>query len=255
MRLYRARGTQVQENWLLLLYAIHYEREDYDALLRVLRELVRLYPSDRHLVSLAGVYGELQDTARQLALTEVLYENAALEAARHALNLANLYLLHDLPYKAAVVLQEALDTGALEAEIHTLRLLAQAWQQAQEHARALAPLARAAALATDGSLYVHLAQSHINLEQWPEAAQALQQALARGGLERRHEANLMLGIALFHQRMFDAAHVAFTTAMQDEPDGRTAAKWLAHIDRELKLQQALQHDPALPRKRDAGNVQ
>lgn len=243
IRLYRERGMEPEENWLLLLYAIHYEMDDYDALLTLLRELVHLYPRDQHLVSLAGVYGELQDTTRQLALTEALYESGILDASSHAINLANLYLLHGLPYKAAVVLQEALGSGSLNADINTLRLLAQAWQRAQEHDRALAPLAQAAALGKDGSLYVLLAQSYTRMQQWAEASRALEQALDKGGLKNHRDTELMLGITLFHQQRFKDARTAFEAAAKSEHNRKSARQWLAYINRELEIRRAISLQP------------
>lgn len=243
IQLYRERDVEPKENWLLLLYAIHYEMDNYDALLVLLRELVYLYPRDQHLISLAGVYGELQDTTRQLALTEALYESGVLDASSHVINLTNLYLLHGLPYKAAIVLQEAFDTGSLNTEIRTLRLLAQAWQKAQEPDRSLPPLAQAAAMNKDGSLYVLLAQSHVRLQQWEEAARALQKALDKGGLESHHDTELMLGIALFHQQRFSAARTAFEAATKNKHSRRNARQWLAYVERELELRRTISPKP------------
>ena len=239
IHIYRLRDVEPAENWLLLLYAIHHEHADYARLLDVLKELIRLYPRDQHLLSLAGVYGALDDTARQVALLEALYEKGALEATQHTVDLAQLYLQHGVPYKAARVLQEALDAGSIAADVYRLRLLAQAWQQAQEYARAIAPLEQAALQSDAGQLYVQLAQVHSYLEQWPPAVAALRKALDKG-LEPRHTADLMLGIALFNQRHLQAAREAFTAALQQAGQQQAAEQWLAHIDHELQLQAILQ---------------
>ncbi len=240
IHIYRMRDVEPAENWLLLLYAIHHEQADYPRLLSVLKELIGLYPRDQHLLSLAGVYGALDDTGRQLALLDALYEKGALVAAQHTVDLAHLYLQHGVPYKAARVLQDALDAGNIAADVYRLRLLAQAWQQAQEYTRAIAPLEQAALQSDDGQLYVQLARAQLHLEQWPLAVAALHKALDKG-LDPRHTADLMLGIALFNQRHLQAAREAFMAALQHAGQHHQAAsQWLAHIDHELQLQAILQ---------------
>ena len=43
-------------------------------MIEVVRELIVHYPKDTYVLTLAGIYSELGDTKKQLALTEVLYE-------------------------------------------------------------------------------------------------------------------------------------------------------------------------------------
>jgi tetratricopeptide (TPR) repeat protein len=241
---YRAQGKDPEENWLLLLRVCYYELHDFDNMLDVLRELIRLYPRERYVTTLAGVYSERGDTAKQLALTEALYEDGRLDNPLHIVNLANLYLVHGLPYKAAQVLERETGSGRVEASERHLRLLSQAWYQAREDEKAIAPLARAAAMSGDGELYVRLAQSYINLDRWQEAAEAVRQGLAKGGVKRVDTANIMLGMALFNQRKLSAAREAFVSASRDKRSARAAGQWLAYVDSELDRADTL--DQKLP---------
>ena len=72
--MYRDQGRPPKENWLLLLRVIYFERNDYDNMLKVVKELLLYYPKDTYVLTLAGIYSEQGDTKKQLALTEVLYE-------------------------------------------------------------------------------------------------------------------------------------------------------------------------------------
>ena len=60
-------------------------------MLLVLEELIHEYPKDSYVLTLAGVYSELGETKKQLALTEALYEKGYIDGKSHAVNLANLY--------------------------------------------------------------------------------------------------------------------------------------------------------------------
>jgi tetratricopeptide (TPR) repeat protein len=250
--MYRNQGRTPKENWLLLLRVIYFEQKDYDSMIGVVKELIVYYPKDTYILTLAGIYSELGDTKKQLALTEVLYEKGFLTSSSHVTNLANLYLLHGLPYKAAVVLEKEMGEEIVDSNERNLRLLSQAWYQAREDQKAIPPLERAAKLSDDGTLYVRLGQAHINLEQWSEATAALQKALKLGGLKRNDQANIMLGMALFNQKRLEQARRAFTRAVSDNRSKRAATQWIAYVDSEIKRRELLQQDAPeyKPRERD-----
>ena len=237
---YRSQGKAPRENWLLLLRVCYYELKDYQPMINVLKELVALYPKEQYILTLAGIYSELGDTRKQLSLTEALYESGYLTESHHFVNLANLYLLHGVPYKAATVLQKEIDSENLAADLRNLRLLSQAWYQAREDGKAVPPLSRAASLSGDGELYVRLAQTYINLDQWQDAADAAQKGLEKGGIKRADVANILLGMALFNQRKLNAARRAFANAAGDKRSQKAATQWIAYVDSELKRNDSLE---------------
>jgi tetratricopeptide (TPR) repeat protein len=250
--MYRAQGQIPKENWLLLLRVIYFELKDYDNMLAVVKELVQHYPKDSYILTLAGVYSELGDTKKQLALTEVLFEKGLLNTSSHVTNLANLYLLHGLPYKAAQVLEKGIKDKIVEDNDRNLRLLSQAWYTAREDKKAIPPLRRAAELSGDGELYVRLAQAHINLEEWPQAAEALNKALRAGGLKRDDQAQIMLGMSLFNQKQLEQARTAFQKAARDQRSARTASQWIDYVDSEVKRRELMEQDIEYKeRERDA----
>ncbi|MDH3588950.1 MAG: tetratricopeptide repeat protein [Gammaproteobacteria bacterium] len=243
---YRAQGRTPKENWLLLLRVIHYEKKDYARMVTVLKELIRYYPKDRYVLTLAAAYSELGETKKQLVLTEALYESGFLDTSNHLVNMANLYLMHELPYKAAVLLEKEMGANRIDSNQRNLRLLSQAWYQAREDNKAIPPLQRAAEMSGDGELYVRLAQAHINLEQWAPAAKAVQQGLRLGGVKRPDTANVMLGMALFNQKKLRSARDAFAAASSDSRSVRVARQWIAHVDSEIERAATL--DQVVPTK-------
>ena len=114
--------------------------------------MIEAYPKDTYVLTLAGVYSELGDTKKQLALTESLYEKGYIDGKSHAVNLANLYLLHGLPYKAAKILEKEMEAENVVSDMRNLRLLSQAWYSAREDKKAIPPLKRAAEMGDDGEL-------------------------------------------------------------------------------------------------------
>ena len=250
--MFRNQGQKPKENWLLLLRVIYFEMKDYDNMIDVVLELIAYYPKDTYILTLAGIYSELGDTKKQLVLTEVLYEKGLLHGSSNATNLANLYLLHGMPYKAATVLEKEIEANVVKANERNLRLLSQAWYQAREDQKAIPPLRAAAEMSEDGDLYIRLAQSYINLEQWKSAATAAEKGLQLGGLKRDDQANIMLGMALFNQKRLQQARRAFQRASQDKRSKRAAGQWIAYVDSEMKRRELMDQDVPeyKPRERD-----
>jgi tetratricopeptide (TPR) repeat protein len=238
----RAQGNTPKENWLLLLRVIYYEKRDFKNMIAVLEELIQHYPKDTYLLTLAGAHSELEDTLKQLVIVETLYEAGFIRNAGQIVNLANLYLLHETPVKAARLLDKEMEAGVVEASERNLRLLSQAWYTAREDEKSIPPLARAAELSNDGELYVRLAQSHLNLENWEEAASAVRRGLQAGGLKRADTANIMLGMALFNQEKYEEARQAFEGASRDERSRRAAQQWIEYVDSEIRREELMSQE-------------
>ena len=232
--MFSEQGRIPRENWLLLLRVCYYELGDFPNMIGVLKDLIAYYPKDTYVLTLAGVYSELGDTKKQLALSEVLYEKGFLSNPTHIVNLANLYLLHEAPYKAALLLEKEMASNRVEKDVRNLRLLSQAWYTAREDEKAIPPLKQAAELSGDGELFVRLAQAQINLEQWDQAATAIQRGIRLGGISREDTAHIMLGMALFNQKKLSLARDAFQKALPDNRSARTAQQWIQYVDSEIK---------------------
>ena len=244
INMYREQGKVPRENWLLLLRVIYWEMEDFPNMLIVLQELVQEYPKDTYVLTLAGVYSELGETKKQLALTEALYEKGYIDGAKHAVNLANLYLLHGIPYKAAVILEKEMAAGNVKADVRNLRLLSQSWYSARNDRKSIPPLVKAASMSDDGELYMRLTQSYLNLEMWSEAATAAKKGLAAGNVKRKDTANIMHGMALFNQKKLKQARRSFIAAGKDKRSKRASDQWIKYVDSEILRRDTL--DQKLP---------
>ncbi len=236
----RVAGEPPAENRLLLLQAIHHQREDLERLEAVSLELATSYPRPRHLRTLAGVYSRRGDTRKLLSIMETLYDRQALTGEAELRNLANLYLLHGTPAKSARLLERERAAGRLPADPATWQLLAQAWIQAREPRRAIEPLQRALKAGGEAEIAPRLARLHLDLEQWDQAVAVLEAALARGELKRPDRAQLMLGSAEFNRGRHAAARRAFVMARGDARSRDTAERWLGYLDEEARRRRILE---------------
>lgn len=236
----RAAGQQPRENWLALLSAVYFNMEDYPSMREVLYELVTLYPKEQYLVNLAALHGQLGETDKQLALVESLLDDGRLEKGNHLFNLANLFLAHQLPYKAANLLDQEMKAERIEVTQRNLELLSQAWFLAGEQRKAIPPLERAAALADDGELYVRAARLYMDIYEWKKAEEAAKAAVEKGGLRKLGDAWLLQGMALARRDKFKPARKMFRKAADFEESGKWARQWIKFIDNEEQRIAALQ---------------
>jgi tetratricopeptide (TPR) repeat protein len=252
--MFKEQGRVPRENWLLLLRVCYWELKDFPNMLIVLEELIEAYPKDSYILTLAGVHSELGDTKKQLALTEALYEKGYIDGKTHAVNLANLYLLHGVPYKAAKVLEKEIAAGSVKSDVRNLRLLSQAWYSAREDEKAIPPLLLAAEASDDGELYIRLAQSYINLEKWSEAAESAKKGISMGGIKRMDTANIMYGMALFNQKKLEQARRVFQTAGKDNRSKRASQQWIRYVDSEIRRRDTLEQKLPEMQARDIDEI-
>ncbi len=236
-------GRDPQEGWYQLLNVFYFEQEDYPNVIATLTILAETWPQKDYVVQLAGIYGQEGEENSALALYEAAYEVGWLDRSAEFVTLAQMLLNADIPFKAAIVLQEGLDEGTIESTEANWRLLAQSWQLAREDEQALPALVRASSLADDGNLDHRLAQSYANLARWDDCVEAVRKALRRGDLNREDQAHLLLGNCLVELKEYSEAKNAFEAAARDERSRTGARQWLDYVrneqTREAEIERAL----------------
>ena len=237
-------GMEVEENWWRYLLAAHWELEEFPEALEVSKTLLTNWPKKQYWMQLQGLYSIVEDEANQFAAFWSCYDQGLLDRSNELVTMAQLFMLAEVPYKAAVVLQEGLDSGEIEETAVNYRYLAQAWQLAREDRKALDPLRKAAESEEDvedkGELYMRLAETYNALGDYEDCASTARQALRAGELKSEGRTYMLLGQCLFEQNEFDEAGDAFTRAARDSDTRRTATQWQNYLRREVKRRSDLE---------------
>ncbi|NNC54277.1 MAG: hypothetical protein HKO07_01005 [Pseudomonadales bacterium] len=233
-------GGKIRENWLALLASVYFSMEDFQAMRDILYQLVTINPKEQYLVNLAAIHGQLGETDKQLALIETLKDDKRLRSEQHLLNLANLFMVHELPFKAASLLEEEMAAGRITANKRNLQLQSQAWYLAGNYDKALAPLQKAAETTGEGDLWLRLARLHVSLYDWPGAEKFARKAVQSENLKNPGDGLILLGTALARQNKFNAAKKIFRRARQHEGSEKWARQWLNFVDSEQQRLAALQ---------------
>ena len=222
----------LKESWFILLRASHYSLNQPKEVVRVLEEMVLRFDKPEYWVQLSGMYGEVGQDDKQLALIETAKQRGFLDDATKLKNLAQIYMYSGLAYKAANAMELGFEKGNIEKSAKNLIFVAEAYMQAREDKKAV-PYFIAAAKQTDTGEYDRrLAEVYLNLELFDEAADSARAALNKGSLKQESNAYIALGMAQYNLENFDAAILAFEQAKKYKKSERLAAQWLQYVKRE-----------------------
>lgn len=225
-------GYQVPENWYVLQRAVFYELKQPEKVTEVLVKMVKKFNKPEYWVQLSGMYGELGREQEQLAVIESAYQQGYVTKGADLFNLAQLYYYHQAPFKAAMLMEEAMDKGILDNDLRNLKFLAQSWSLAKENERAVPVMMAAAKLSKDGELDLQLAQIFLNMEKYDDAVKASERAIRKGDLNKPGNAHLVLGMALFNQRNFAESLMQLAKAQEHKSTEGMAKRWSKFVESE-----------------------
>ena len=231
-----ANGSIGEEGWYQLLYVFYFQLEQTDKVIETLTFMVENWTKRDWVIALAGQMSGQERDNETLALYEGAYEEGWLTRSTELVQLANLYLNARAPYKAAVLLEDGLNGGTIDSTQVNWRLLAQAWQLASEHERAIPAFQKAAELSDDGDMDRMLSQSYARLARWDDCADSARTAIERGGLDRTDLVQMQLGQCLMNQKRYQESLVVFQEVARDDRQAQTARRWVSFVEEQIRRQ-------------------
>ncbi len=226
-----ATGGTPKEGWLTLQRAVYYELGQPKEVTKVIEKLVKLYNKPEYWVQLAGMYGEIEEEEKQLAIMEAAYQQGFVKKGKDLRSLAQLYFFSGSPAKAAELLEKALADGVLEKDVKTLEFLAQAWSIAKEEDKAIPVLVAAAEVSDSGNFEQRLGEIYLNMDKYDQAISYTKKALDKGELNNEGNAWLVLGMSYFNQKSFDHSISSFVKAQDVKQSKKMATQWIAYVQR------------------------
>jgi tetratricopeptide (TPR) repeat protein len=222
---HEAEGMIPDEGWLILQRAVYYELKQPEKVKDVLIKMVKLYNEPKYWLQLAGMYGELGEERKQLAMMETAYQQGFVETGADVFNLAQLYYYHRAPFKGAKLMEQAMNDGVLEKNLRNLKFLGQSWSLAKEQDKAIPVMMQAAELAEDGELDAQLAQILLNEERFDDAISAADRAVAKGDLRNPGLVYLIKGMALYNKKQYALALNQLAEAEKHQKSRAMAQQW------------------------------
>lgn len=232
INLVEAGGELPKENWLVLQRAIYYSLNQPKKVADVLEKMVTLYDKPQYWIQLGGMYGEIGAEKKQLATFETAKQRGFIKSKSDYMQLAQVYLMNALPFKAAQALDNGIKAGVVEDSAKNLTFIAEAFVQAREDKKSLPFFLAATEKVEHGNLDQRLAEIYLNLEKYDEAADHARLALNKGDLTFESNAYVALGMAQFNLQNFDASILAFEQAEKHKKSATLAKQWIKYVKRE-----------------------
>ena len=196
--------------------------------------MVKMFDEPKYWIQLAGMYGELGEERKQLAIMETAYQRGFVNTSADIFNMAQLYYYHRAPYKGARLMEQAMEDGALEKNMRNLKFLGQSWSLAKEQDKAIPVMKQAADLSEDGELDAQLAQILLNEERFEEAIESANNAIAKGGLRNPGLIHLIKGMALYNKKQYALALDQLAEAEKFQKSRAMAQQWKQFVQGEKK---------------------
>jgi tetratricopeptide (TPR) repeat protein len=234
MEVAKKRKKPVKEDWYVLLNFAYFQQEDYRKVRDIQKILLVNWPKKRYWFSLAGAFTELGEENNLFASYDAAHTQELLERESELVTMAQLYMQHEVPYKAGTLLEAEMESGRVKRNAKNYRLLSQAWQLAQEDEKSIPALKEAARLSDEGELDLRLGNAYLNLGRYGECVSSVQAGLRKGGIKSPDNAQISLGMCLYNQQKYTASINAFREARKTRRSARISNQWIRVINSDIK---------------------
>ena len=227
-------------SWYDILVAAHFELNDFRGASILALERLLSFPNEaKYWRQLSGLYNKLDRSEEALIIMELAYKQGFVKKGSEYRNLASMYAINELSYKAASVLQEGLDKGIVKSEEKTWRQTAVNWQFSRENKKAVAAYEKAGSYSEKGANELRIGAILSEMEKWADSAKYYQKAIDKGGLKKSEEgrAYMSMGIALHNSGKSDDAIKALKRAQDYKSVRRNASQWINFVRDEMKYAQ------------------
>lgn len=201
-----------RESWFQFLLGIYLERKDFNKAVIVLKQMIEKYPEkEKYWDQLAAVFQRMEKTDLALIAMQLSDKQGFNDEKNEILFLASLLLEQNIPYRAAKVLEKALNDGILKKEERIYEILAQSWISAKNYKNAIKAYQQIA----DGEAQVKIAKLYTYSQEWNKSIEFFKKALKMGGIKDTGKIYYYLGISYLNIGQKDQAKDYFTKATEN----------------------------------------
>ena len=224
----RKAGKPVDETWLQIELSGYVKLKDEPGVLRSLQQLAIAFPEEKYLQDLFNEWNRQQkdDDRSLLNLYRLMLQQGLLPDGESYLRLAQLAVDAGMPGEAVTVLGQAAANKTFADEMKTERArrqLSTAKAAAATDRKALQALEQATA-EKSGEDEVQLGLALISFGEHARGAEALQRGIAKGGVKRLDQAQILLGQSLVKLNKPAEARAAFESL-----DAASSLKTIAQL--------------------------
>lgn len=225
-----ASTEEPRESWYQLITAAYFELNQFEKAARSLQRMIVEWPDKAgYWEQLASVYVVLEDEAKALATLKIAWLEKALDKEASVKSMVQLAVARGIPEHAARLIEAGFERELLPRDEDYLDMLANAWVNAREYAKAITTFTELAEMTGTGDPMLRVANIYIEEGRWDQAQQALQAAID-SELEEPGKAWLMLGIAFAEQDRYSDSFKALRKSRSFDYTRSQAGKWLRYAE-------------------------
>lgn len=230
-------GQRPKEDWLKLMYRVSYQIAGNPnpldkSTLAIVEKLLRYYPNETYWSALlAGMKSQQMSDATRFQLDRLMLAVGNMKDADEYISLAQLANNAGYPGEGLAVLDAGYAKGVLgtpAGKDREDRLKASISKLADADKAALPALDKKARAAATGQDDAVLGEAYMGYGRYPEAIEALERGIKKGGLKKPDQAQIALGLAYLRSGQEEKARAAFKQVSADSELGRIASLWVLH---------------------------
>ena len=234
-----SRNEKPKEMWFQLRDRCFIEMKDDASRLSNLETLVGYYPDKDYYSRIVAIYQSQSKDDRIVMLNAyrvaVTDPEGGLATVGAYLNYADTALVSGSPGEAQRALERGMKEGIVPNAGTNQQLVAQAKAAIASDKKSLPGESAAAAKNSKGEVDVKVGLGYYSTGDYAQAVETIRRGIAKGGVARLDDANLLLGASLLELGKRDEARAAFEAAKAAAPAGshmgRIAGLWLARASR------------------------
>lgn len=239
IELTEAKNEKPKEMWFQLRDRSFIELKDETGRVTNLETLVGYYPDKEYYSRIVAIYQSMSKDDRIVMLNAyrlaVSDPQGGLATVGGYLNYADTALVAGSPGEAARALERGMKDGVVPSAGTNQQLLAEAKTAVAQDKKSLPGESAAAAKNTKGEVDVKVGLGFFSTGDFQQAVEVTRRGIAKGGVARLDDANLLLGAALLELGRRDEARAAFEAAKAAAPAGspmaRIAGMWIVRTAR------------------------
>ncbi len=219
-----------RESWQQMLLSVYYKLKQYRKAAILLEELVERFPDKKiYWNQLSSVYFSLNMPLRSLSTMELAYQRGLYVKETELKNLVNLYLLNNIPLKAAEAFVTGLDQGIVGKSEKNWLHLANIWLVARESGKGIQVLNRAFSSDHNPDIGMRMLDVFLRQQKWNDVITLTQTIIDRSNASELDRAYYHQGIAYYEVGQYKKALKSLQKIKN--PTGVTGdtATWIQHI--------------------------
>ncbi len=231
-------GQKPKEDWLKIMYGVSYKLGGSSntldkTTLNVVEKLLRYYPNETYWSAMLSGLKNQQGTTDgfRFQLDRLMLSVGTLKDPNEFIEMAQLANNFGFPGEAQSVIEAGYAKGVIGAgagKEREDRLKASITKLAETDKASLPALDKKARAAATGQDDVTLGEAYMGYGQYPQAIEALERGLKKGGVKKPDQAQIALGISYLRGGQGEKARSAFKQVPADAELGRIASLWSLH---------------------------